>query len=279
MSTLNDAVIENSSIVEFAGHASWKNIALHPLVQQKHHHCMECNQWHVKTQYVKRHMLLRHPQHRKLIERAEQLAVEGNLSMSNPCQFCGQRYQRKSAHLKACVGVFSGVYLYLRIGRGPKLKTLGDDFRHGSGCSRQKVPSGSHEGAGHAESPPAAAMMALQETSPPAPTSATLLASQHPQPAMVKEESQDRAPKFHKPATKGQAGQGPAEGSAVGQVPVPSQQGLWKWVASTPRMATSGAKNESQRGGRARRGASTSGTTITSSSRTKPTTSTPSSRW
>ncbi|CAE7903110.1 unnamed protein product, partial [Symbiodinium microadriaticum] len=244
MPTLNDAVIENSSIVEFAGQGSWKDLALHPLVQQKHHHCMECNQWHVKVQYVKRHMLFRHPQHRQLIERAEQLAVEGNLSLSNPCQFCGQRYQRKSAHLKACVGVFSGVYLYLRIGRGPKLKALGDDFRHGSGCSGQKMPPGSNEGAGHAESPgPSGGSDGTTATGPSAPASTTLLTSQRPLPAMVKEESQDRAPKFHRPATKGQTGKGQQREQQWGKSQYHRSKGFgntWQahrgWQRQGPRM-------------------------------------------
>ena len=247
MPTLNDAVIENSSIVEFAGQGSWKDIALHPLVQQKHHHCMECNQWHVKTQYVKRHMLLRHPQHRKLIERAEQLAVEGNLSLSNPCQFCGQRYQRKSAHLKACVGVFSGVYLYLRIGRGPQLKALGDDFRHGSGRSGQKVSPGSHEGAGHAES-------SGPGRSDDGTTGNKLYGSSLSHTAGVATPTAGdgqggisrQGTEIPQAGHQGSDGQGSAEGSAVGQVP--AKQGLWKYMASTSRMAETGTQDDPQGG-------------------------------
>eukprot|EP00439_Symbiodinium_sp_Y106_P064052 s2790_g10.t1 len=52
------------------------------------------------------------------------MIAASDLSIQNPCQYCGASYQRKSAHLKSCVGIFNGVYLYHRIARGKVLKDL-----------------------------------------------------------------------------------------------------------------------------------------------------------
>ena len=130
--TLSDAVVENSELLNFAKACTWREIAEHPRVRSRHHHCPDCNQWHVRPQYVKRHMLHRHPQHAPLIMKAEKLMVASNLSLQNPCQYCGMKYQRKSAHLKACIGIFNGTYLYLRIARGKPLEILEDGADGGS---------------------------------------------------------------------------------------------------------------------------------------------------
>ena len=50
---------------------------------------------------------------------------DSKLSLSNPCQYCGQTFQRKDAHLRACVGVFNGVYLHRRLARGKPLALTG----------------------------------------------------------------------------------------------------------------------------------------------------------
>ena len=144
------AVTEDKDILQLTQHCSWKDLALHPKVRAKHQHCPECNLWVVRTQYIKRHMLLKHPAQHALIERSEQLIVQSDLSLSNPCQYCGLKYQRKSAHLKSCIGIFSGVYLHLRLARGRPLKDLvigcGDGDR---GRSQPNVTG--DQGAGAAE--------------------------------------------------------------------------------------------------------------------------------
>ena len=47
------------------------------------------------------------------------------LRLQNPCQFCGQEYKRRDAHLRSCIGVFNGVYLHRRVARGKALSLSG----------------------------------------------------------------------------------------------------------------------------------------------------------
>ena len=151
---LSEAVVENEEILELAKKCSWKDLALHPLVRAKHQHCPECHQWHVRSQYVKRHMLSRHPSQASLVSHAERLIVASKLSLQKPCQFCGQDYQRKDAHLRTCVGIFQGVYLYLRVARGRALQELDDGSFdcHGGGKAKAKLERG-HQGAPVAAKP------------------------------------------------------------------------------------------------------------------------------
>ncbi|CAE7827973.1 unnamed protein product [Symbiodinium sp. CCMP2592] len=85
----SEAITEDPEIIKLAGNCSWRDLALHPSVRNKHQHCPECNLWTVKHQYVKRHMLLKHPAQKALIERSEELIVQSDLSITNPCQYCG----------------------------------------------------------------------------------------------------------------------------------------------------------------------------------------------
>ena len=77
-------------------------------------------------------MLARHKEQLPIIERSQELINRSVLGLQNPCQFCGTSYQRKSAHLKACAGIFNGVYVILRVGRGKELRDLSED-KHGTG--------------------------------------------------------------------------------------------------------------------------------------------------
>ena len=131
LSNMNEALVENQDILSMAGHCTWRQLAEHPKTRSNHHRCPECHQWHARPQYVKRHMLSRHQDQEALVKQSEELIVKSNLSIANPCPFCGLSYQRKSAHLKSCIGLFNGVYLYLRIARGPALTSLGEGTRHG----------------------------------------------------------------------------------------------------------------------------------------------------
>ena len=94
-----------------------------PEVRAKRHHCVECNHWSVAPQYVRRHMTQRHPECADLIQKCIQDIKASRLGLQNPCQFCGQSYKRRDAHLRACIGVFNGVYLHRRLSRG-KVLTL-----------------------------------------------------------------------------------------------------------------------------------------------------------
>ena len=76
------------------------------------------------------------------------MIAASDLSIQNPCQYCGASYQRKSAHLKSCVGIFNGVYLYQRIARGKVLKDLGVTPGSGHGQDGGRPSSGGHSGAG-----------------------------------------------------------------------------------------------------------------------------------
>ena len=89
-------------------------------------------------------MLLKHPAQQALIERSEQIIVQSDLSLSNPCQYCGLKYQRKSAHLRSCIGIFSGV------ARGRPLKDLAIGCEDGA-RGRSKPDVASNQGTGAAE--------------------------------------------------------------------------------------------------------------------------------
>ena len=150
ITNMSEALVENPSILSLAVQCTWRQLAEHPQTKSNHHHCPECHHWMATPQYVKRHMLLRHPDQAALVERSESLIVRSNLSLGNPCPFCGLKYQRKSAHLKSCIGIFNGVYLYLRVARGRPLTSLGEGDNHGQrpGYGDRPATAGSsHEGA------------------------------------------------------------------------------------------------------------------------------------
>ena len=144
----SESLLDHPELLNLASHCNWRDLAQHAEVRAKHHHCVECNQWAVKPQYVRRHMLQKHKEQLPLIDRCQQMIAASDLSIQNPCQYCGASYQRKSAHLKSCVGIFNGVYLYHRIARGKVLKDLGvtPGSRHGQDGGRPS--GGGHSGAG-----------------------------------------------------------------------------------------------------------------------------------
>ena len=104
----SDALVDSPEILELTQHCTWRDVALHPRTRSSLHHCPECYQWAVKPSYVRRHMLARHKEQLPIIERSQELINRSVLGLQNPCQFCGTAYQRKSAHLKACAGIFNG---------------------------------------------------------------------------------------------------------------------------------------------------------------------------
>ena len=147
--SLNEAVVNDVELLQMTQSCTWKDIAMHPKVRANHQHCPECHMWTVRHQYIKQHMLQKHPEQTAIIEQSEQLIVRSDLSIGNPCQFCGLSYTRKTAHLKSCIGLFNGVYLYLRIARGPVLTELSGQHGYGHG-GRQEQTSvrGGHPRAG-----------------------------------------------------------------------------------------------------------------------------------
>ena len=142
----SDALVDSPEILELTQHCTWRDVALHPRTRSSLHHCPECYQWAVKPSYVRRHMLARHKEQLPIIERSQELINRSVLGLHNPCQFCGTAYQRKSAHLKACAGIFNGVYVILRVGRGKELRDLSED-KHGTGQTLARQHGDGHGGA------------------------------------------------------------------------------------------------------------------------------------
>ena len=70
---------------------------------------LECNHWSVRPQYVRRHMHAKHPERDSIVQECIGDIKKSNISVTNPCQFCGQGYSRRDAHLRSCVGMFNGV--------------------------------------------------------------------------------------------------------------------------------------------------------------------------
>ena len=140
--SLNEAVVNDVELLQMTQSCTWRDIAMHPKVRAKHQHCPECHMWTVRHQYIKRHMLQKHPEQTALIEQSEKLIVRSDLSIGNPCLYCGLPYTRKAAHLKSCIGLFNGVYLYLRIARGPVLTELSGQHGYGYGGRQEQTSVG-----------------------------------------------------------------------------------------------------------------------------------------
>ena len=111
------AVLSDALVVELAGHCDWLTLAAHPDVKRCIHHCVECFHRSVRPQYVKRHMLAKHPDLKPQIERCVQFVQRSNLGIVSPCRFCGESFQRKDAHLRSCVALFNGAFLFTRLAR------------------------------------------------------------------------------------------------------------------------------------------------------------------
>ena len=139
---LSEALIDNRDIVEMAGHANWLELAADPRVRQNLCHCVECHHRSIRPQYVKRHMLAKHPDLKPDIDKCQLFVQKSNVS---PCKFCGETFQRRDAHLRSCVALFSGAFLYSRLGRA--LPTT-PQAHHVTGAGQ---PGNEQQGAGAAE--------------------------------------------------------------------------------------------------------------------------------
>ena len=126
VATLSEALVDSRDLLELAKDCSWQDIASHVLIKQKLNHCPECNHWSVRPQYVRRHMLAKHPERAELMQKCITNIQKSNISIQNPCQYCGQQYQRRDAHLRSCIGIFNGVFLHHRLARGKPLSLAGD---------------------------------------------------------------------------------------------------------------------------------------------------------
>ena len=168
--SLSEALIDNPEVLNAAKNSSWQDLAELECVRAKHNYCIECHHWSAKPQYVRRHMLAMHPEQADLIQQCVTDIQKSKVSVSNPCNFCGQAYTRKDAHLRSCVGIFSGVYLHRRLARGRPLGLAGDSkaslgVQVAENVRRVRVPDGghgpsraegSHAGPQHAQSTPPA---------------------------------------------------------------------------------------------------------------------------
>ena len=141
LALLSEALVHNADILEKARQCTWLDLASHSLVKQKLHHCVECHHWSLKPQYVKRHMLAKHPELTDVIQKCAAFVKQSNLGrLTSPCRFCGETFNRRDAHLRSCVALFSGAYLYTRVARGPPLDS---EPRHGpTRCDRGGEPAG-----------------------------------------------------------------------------------------------------------------------------------------
>ena len=126
VATLSEALVDSRDLLELAKDCSWQDIASHVLIKQKLNHCPECNHWSVRPQYVRRHMLAKHPERAELMQKCITNIQKSNISIQNPCQYCRQQYQRRDAHLRSCIGIFNGVFLHHRLARGKPLSLAGD---------------------------------------------------------------------------------------------------------------------------------------------------------
>ncbi|CAE7584044.1 unnamed protein product [Symbiodinium sp. CCMP2592] len=154
----SDARVASDTILQLAGDCTWQQLALHPSVQAKHHHCPECNHWSSTPQYVKRHMLSQHTECRQVIESCMDAIKASKLSLTNPCQYCRLEFKRKDAHLRSCIGIFHGVYLHRRLARGQKLVlegtgNVGLSALVANGGHRDEEPGRAHHGDGRAGPP------------------------------------------------------------------------------------------------------------------------------
>ena len=157
---LTDALVASPEVLAKAIDCTWQDLELMPLVRGRLHHCVECNHWSTSPQYVRRHMAAKHPEHSALVQACVNDIKASKLSLANPCQFCGQAYKRKDAHLRACIGVFNGVYLHRRVARGKALTISGatpadlrSHVRQHDDAPRAERPLGADGGHAGAELP------------------------------------------------------------------------------------------------------------------------------
>ena len=161
LAVLSDALVDKPDIVELAGHCDWLTLAAHPEVKRRIHHCVECFHRSVRPQYVKRHMLAKHPDLKPQIERCVQFVQRSNLGIVSPCRYCGECFQRKDAHLRSCVALFNGAFLFTRLARDRPLGgTHHDPPAARAGCTggqSPKAPRGygeaAHDGGARTQGP------------------------------------------------------------------------------------------------------------------------------
>ncbi|CAE7801270.1 Pol [Symbiodinium sp. CCMP2592] len=80
LATLSEALIGNSTIVDLAGHGSWLDLAAHEEVRRCLHHCVECFHRSIRPQYVKRHMLAKHPELKPQIDQCALSVLAGSVA-------------------------------------------------------------------------------------------------------------------------------------------------------------------------------------------------------
>ena len=117
LAELPKALVARVSILAAAVDTSWQLLAMLPEVQNSHHHCLECHHWSAKPQYVRRHMLAKHKDLVSVVRNVESFIQEQDFGLISPCKYCGLVFKQRRAHLKSCVGIFNGVYLYKRLAR------------------------------------------------------------------------------------------------------------------------------------------------------------------
>ncbi|CAE7827460.1 unnamed protein product [Symbiodinium sp. CCMP2456] len=104
--TLSEALIDNPTLLEAARNSTWQDLARLDCVKNKLQYCVECNHRSAKQQYVRRHMLAMHPERTDLIYQCIEDIKKSKVSISNPCNFCGQSYQRKDSRRPKMYDVF-----------------------------------------------------------------------------------------------------------------------------------------------------------------------------
>ena len=74
------------------------------------HHCPQCNQWIANTSYVARHACKMH----SAVKEAQPAVlqwIKQRGRLSSPCEWCHSRYDRASAHIQACVVLWTCAHM------------------------------------------------------------------------------------------------------------------------------------------------------------------------
>ena len=151
---LSEALIDNQDIVEIAGRANWLELAADPRFRHNLCHCVERHHKSVRPQYVKRHMLAKHPDLKPVIDKCQLFVQKSNVSIVSPCRFCGEAFHRRDAHLRSCVALFSGAYLFSRLGRAlPAAQSVHHDSGARPPGTEPKGDRAAEAGGGHAGAP------------------------------------------------------------------------------------------------------------------------------
>ena len=93
------------------------------------HYCPQCNQWIANVSYIARHACKMHPALKQAQPFINQW-IKQRGRLSSPCEWCLQRYDRASAHIQACVVLWTCAHMLYTQGQlvDPKQITLQDVF-------------------------------------------------------------------------------------------------------------------------------------------------------